>query len=78
MARLADASTQLDVDEAILDYLLYSATKCLVEDHISDLYAGCQWGSSRQADRPVQMVEGSNQLLAIPYDNSGLTQVQHS
>jgi len=31
--RIADPATQLEVDQAILDYLLFSANKALLWDH---------------------------------------------
>ena len=33
MERRADPSTQLEIDQAILDYLLYSATRALIRDY---------------------------------------------
>ena len=33
MERCADPSTQLEVDQAILDYLMYSAIQILVRDY---------------------------------------------
>ena len=43
--RCADASTHLDVDEFILDYLIFTATKALLEDY------------SRLKDRRVEAQE---------------------
>jgi hypothetical protein len=52
-SRRAQAETQLDVDLIILDYLLYMATKALLEEQVAKRDEGIEENLS---ELPLQMV----------------------
>ena len=60
----ADAGTRLDVDEAILDYLLYTAVKALLKDRQARKHDSIPTPERRKADLPLQMVECQ---FSLPY-----------
>ena len=58
MERRADPSTQLEVDQAILDYLLYSAIQALIRDYRGIKYKnGHQHKHGPSVDTMLQMVD---------------------
>ena len=57
MERCANASTQLDVDLAILDYLLYKATKTLLE--------ASKLASRDDDEDSVKLMSDSTRLLQL-------------
>ena len=56
--KCADAATQREIDEAILDYLLHTAIRAVLEDERAR--RSCENVSVRpdRADLPLQMVDG--------------------
>jgi len=57
MERCADPSTQLEVDEGILDYLVYTAIKVLLEDNKSCRHGHDEAEAHVPPDLPFQMVD---------------------
>lgn len=57
MDRCADPSVQLQVDEAILDYLLYTTTRSLLEQSKSVLSSNDGSKTPSRAELPLQMVD---------------------
>ncbi len=53
----ADSSTQLEVDEAILDYLLFTATQALLEDFKALKDGTLVALAQGAADIPLQLVD---------------------
>lgn len=64
MEKRADPSSQLEVDHAILDYLLYSATKALIHDFRKGRSEKCDRNKHEDcADTLLQLVD----CMLVPY-----------
>lgn len=64
MERLADSLTQLSIDEAILDYLLYTAIKSLLAYIQSAITGGLDSNNQGKIELPLQLVDCE---IFIPY-----------
>lgn len=64
MERFADTLTQLSIDEAILDYLLYTAIKSLLTYIQSAITGGLDSNNQEKIELPLQLVDCE---IVIPY-----------
>lgn len=64
MERFADTLTQLSIDEAILDYLLYTAIKSLLTYIQSAITGGLDSNNQEKIELPLQLVDCE---IIIPY-----------
>ena len=60
--KFADSETQLDIDEAILDYLLYTATQDLLDQELAQKYDSTAAAGRQRAEIVFQMVECQSSL----------------
>lgn len=63
--KCAERSTQLEVDEAILDYLLFTAIQALLHDTEASEYDRCMAGASEAVDIPLQLVDCESRLITV-------------
>lgn len=56
MEKCADPLTQLQIDEAILDYLLYTAIKAIL-GHLQSAILGLESKDNDKIDFPLQLVD---------------------
>ena len=64
MERFADTLTQLSIDEAILDYLLYTAIKSLLAYIQSAITGGLDSNNQKRIELPLQLVDCG---IVLPY-----------